>query len=108
RSGEWRSTPVNVLTVEGDRFLVAPRGEAQWVRNVRAAGGGELRVGRQVEAFTATELADADKPVVLRPYLRRWGFEVGTFFDGVDADASDEELVAAGPKHPVFRLASAP
>jgi hypothetical protein len=44
-SGEWRSTPVNLLTFEGERFLVAPRGETQWVRNLRVAGTGELRVG---------------------------------------------------------------
>src|SRR5882672_1042269 len=57
-SGQWRSNPVNVLTYEGRRYLVAPRGQTQWVRNLRAAGGGELRVGRRVETFTATELAD--------------------------------------------------
>ena len=49
-SGEWRSTPVNLLTLDGDRFLVAPRGQTQWVRNLRVAGGGELRVGRRVRA----------------------------------------------------------
>jgi len=65
-SGLWRTTPVNPLTLNGERYLVAPRGETQWVRNMRAAGGGELRVGRRAEPFTATELADADKPPVLR------------------------------------------
>jgi deazaflavin-dependent oxidoreductase (nitroreductase family) len=103
-SGEWRSTPVNLLTVDGEQYLVAPRGTTQWVRNVRVAGGGELRLGRQVDAFRAEELADADKPAVLRPYLRLWKAETGTFFEGLDADASDAELVAAGPKHPVFRI----
>ncbi|HYK33328.1 MAG TPA: nitroreductase family deazaflavin-dependent oxidoreductase, partial [Streptosporangiaceae bacterium] len=58
KSGEWRSNPVNVLTHGDSRYLVAPRGHTQWVRNLRAAGGGELRVGRKVERFTATELAD--------------------------------------------------
>jgi len=52
-SGAWRTVPVNLLTVDGERYLVAPRGATQWVRNLRAAGGGELRVGRRVEAFTA-------------------------------------------------------
>jgi deazaflavin-dependent oxidoreductase (nitroreductase family) len=102
RTGEWRSTPVNLLTVDGDRYLVAPRGETQWVRNLRAAGTGELRVGRRTETFTAQELADDAKPAVLRPYLRRWKFEVGRFFDGVDANSSDEELDRIAPKHPVF------
>lgn len=48
-SGEWRSTPVNLLELNGERYLVAPRGVTQWVRNVRVAGGGELRVGHRVE-----------------------------------------------------------
>src|SRR5467141_1590086 len=56
KSGEWRTTPVNPLTLDGERYLVAPRGNTQWVRNMRVAGGGELRVGRRVEKFTATEL----------------------------------------------------
>lgn len=103
-SGEWRSTPVNLLTVDGEQYLVAPRGTTQWVRNVRAAGGGELRLGRRVDAFRAEELADVDKPAILRPYLALWKAETGTFFEGLDADATDAELVAAGPKHPVFRI----
>src|SRR6266568_4552597 len=71
-SGQWRSNPVNLLTVDGQRYLVAPRGHTQWVRNLRAVGGGELRVGRKVERFTAAELADDQKPPILRAYLRRW------------------------------------
>lgn len=103
-SGEWRTTPVNLLTVDGERYLVAPRGVTQWVRNIRAAGGGELRVGRRVEQITVTELADGEKATVLREYLRRWAFEVGRFFEGVDASASDEQLAAIAPGFPVFRL----
>ncbi len=104
RSGEWRTTPVNVLTLDGARYLVAPRGQAQWVRNLRVTGGGELRVGRRTEAFTAAELTDADKTPVLRAYLRRWSFEVGQFFDGLDADSPEDEVRAAAPGFPVFRL----
>ena len=89
-SGAWRTVPVNLLVVDGERYLVAPRGTTQWVRNLRAAGGGELRVGRRVEKFTAEELGDDAKPAVLRAYLRRWAFEVGVFFDGVDASSSDD------------------
>jgi deazaflavin-dependent oxidoreductase (nitroreductase family) len=103
-SGEWRTVPVNLLTVDGERYLVAPRGLTQWVRNVRAAGGGELRVGRRVEEFTVDELTDDEKPAILRAYLRRWKFEVGVFFDGVDASASDEKLREIAPGYPVFRL----
>ena len=103
-SGQWRSNPVNVLTVDGRRYLVAPRGHTQWVRNLRAAGGGELRVGRKAEKFTATELTDSDKPGVLRAYLRRWKFEVGVFFDGINADAPDSKLLEIAPGYPVFLI----
>ncbi len=104
-SGEWRSTPVNLLTLEETRYLVAPRGVTQWVRNLRVAGTGELRVGRHTEAFRATEVADAEKVPILRAYLRRWKAEVGVFFDGVSAASSDDELLRIAPDHPVFRLA---
>jgi deazaflavin-dependent oxidoreductase (nitroreductase family) len=106
KSGEWRSTPVNLLTHDGRRYLVAPRGETQWVRNLRVAdGSGELRLGRRVEAFHATEIADADKEDVLRAYLKRWKAEVGVFFDGVAADSPAEDVRRIAPKHPVFVLA---
>jgi deazaflavin-dependent oxidoreductase (nitroreductase family) len=104
KSGEWRSTPVNLLTYEGNRYLVSPRGHTQWVRNMRVAGGGELRVGRRVERFTATELPDEQKPALLRGYLRRWKFEVGMFFDGIGPDASDEKLLEIAPGYPVFQI----
>jgi len=103
-SGEIRSTPVNVLTIGERRYLVAPRGVTQWVRNVRVAGSCDLRVGRRVEHVQLVELDDVAKPEVLRSYLRRWRWEVGQFFDGVGPDASDEELLAAAPKHPVFEI----
>jgi len=104
-TGEWRSTPVNLLTFEGERYLVAPRGVTQWVRNLRAADGhGELHLGRRVEPFRATELADDAKPDVLRAYLKRWKMEIGVFFDGVGPDASDEKLRQIAPGYPVFRI----
>ncbi len=104
-SGEPRRVPVNLLTFEGQHFLVSPRGNGQWVRNVRANGGRlDLLLGRRRTAQIATELADVDKVPVLRAYLRRWKAEVGVFFDGVGADSSDEELLAIAPKHPVFVL----
>ncbi len=107
-SGQPRRTPVNLLDFEGERYLVAPRGETQWARNLRASGEGRLLVGKHSEGFTATELGDDEKAPVLRAYLKRWKFEVGVFFDGVGPDSSDEELRDAAPKHPVFRLDTSP
>jgi deazaflavin-dependent oxidoreductase (nitroreductase family) len=105
KTGQPRETPVNLLTHQGETYLVAPRGITQWVRNLRAAGKGTLRVGRHVDSFRAQELPDSEKPDVLRAYLRRWKMEVGVFFDGVDANSSDQELLRIAPDHPVFRIA---
>ncbi|HEX5308549.1 MAG TPA: nitroreductase family deazaflavin-dependent oxidoreductase [Solirubrobacteraceae bacterium] len=109
KSGEPRRTPVNLLTFQGERYLVAPRGDTQWARNLRAAGEGRLLIGpRRSERFAASELSDEHKPPVLRAYLQRWKLEVGAFFDGVGPESSDSELLAESAKHPVFRLSSAP
>ncbi len=105
KTGEPRTVPVNLLTYENTRYLVAPRGETQWVRNLRAAGGvGELLLGKRVETFRSTELTDDEKPDVLRAYLKRWKAEVGVFFDGVSAKAPADDVARIAPKHPVFRL----
>ena len=103
KTGMVHEVPVNPIEVEGARYLVAPRGETQWARNLRATGVAELRVGRQREQIRVTELADEAKLPVLRAYLRRWQRETGRFF-GVDANASDEELRRRAPDHPVFRI----
>jgi deazaflavin-dependent oxidoreductase (nitroreductase family) len=104
KSGEIRTTVVNLLDVDGVRYLVAPRGTTEWVRNLRVAGGGELRVGRRVEGFTGRELTDDEKLPVLRAYLVRWAFEVGRFFDGLTAESADDELRAAAPGFPAFEV----
>lgn len=103
-TGTWRTVPVNLLTVDGVSYLVAPRGVTQWVRNLRAAGAGELRVGRRVQPFTAEELPDEAKPAILRAYLRRWKFEIGAFFDGIGPDATNEQFAAIAAGYPVFRV----
>jgi len=103
-SGQWRTTPVNLLTYDGRRFLVAPRGATQWVRNLRAVGTGELRLGRGAEPFRGRELTDDEKVPILRAYLKRWKAEVGIFFDGTGPDSSDEELLAIAPNHPAFEV----
>jgi deazaflavin-dependent oxidoreductase (nitroreductase family) len=104
RSGAPRRTPVNLLVLDGERYLVAPRGETQWVRNLRASGEGRLLVGRRSEPFTGEEVDDEHKVPILRAYLERWKAEVGVFFDGVGPDSSEQELRSVAPKHPVFRL----
>jgi deazaflavin-dependent oxidoreductase (nitroreductase family) len=104
KTGEPRRTPVNLLTLDGTRYLVAPRGNTQWVRNFRASGEGKLWLGKRAEPFTATELTDDEKPPVLRAYLKRWKAEVGVFFGGVGPDSSEEDLRRIAPDHPVFRL----
>jgi deazaflavin-dependent oxidoreductase (nitroreductase family) len=103
-TGEPRRTPVNLLELDGSRYLVAPRGHTQWVRNMRVSGGGALLLGRRREPFRATEVDDDAKAPVLRAYLRRWKAEVGMFFDGVGPDSPDSELRRIAPDHPVFRL----
>jgi deazaflavin-dependent oxidoreductase (nitroreductase family) len=103
-SGEWRTTPVNLLELGGSRYLVSPRGNTQWARNLRAAGTGELRVGGKVEAFRARELEEDEKVPVLRSYLKLWKFEVGTFFEGVGPDSTDAELRAVADRHPAFQI----
>lgn len=104
KSGEWRQTPVNPLPFEGRRYLVAPRGTTQWVRNMRVSGGGRLARGRKVEEFRASEVPLAERPPLLRAYLAKWKWEVGAFFDGVGPEASDEELLRIAPDHPAFLI----
>jgi deazaflavin-dependent oxidoreductase (nitroreductase family) len=104
-SGMPRRTPVNLLAFEGARYLVAPRGHTQWVRNLRAAGEGDLLLGARRERFRAVEVADADKEPILRAYLRRWKWEVGQFFGGVGPDSTSDEIARIAPDHPVFRIA---
>ena len=93
-SGEWRTVPVNVLELDGQRYLVAPRGDTQWVRNLRATGRGELRWRGRVEPFRAIEIPDNERPRVIEAYLARWGYQVKGYFKALP-DPAD---------HPVFRI----
>jgi deazaflavin-dependent oxidoreductase (nitroreductase family) len=104
KSGQWRTNPVNLLEFQGQRYLVAPRGVTEWVRNIRASGAAELRLGPRSEPVRVTELTDAEKPALLRHYLRRWKWEAGQFFGGVGADASEADIERIAPNHPVFRI----
>jgi deazaflavin-dependent oxidoreductase (nitroreductase family) len=93
-SGQWRTVPVNVLELDGERYLVAPRGDTEWVRNLRVTGRGELRRRARAEPFRATELRDEEKPRVIEAYLARWGYQVKRYFDALPRPAD----------HPVFRI----
>ena len=104
KTGNPQSVPVNLLPLHGERFLVAPRGNTQWVRNVRAAGEAQLRVGRRVETVRLVEVPADRRVPVLRVYLTRWGWEVGRFVEGLTKRSTDAELAAAAPGMPVFRL----
>ena len=104
KSGEWRTVPVNPLTIGDARYLVAPRGTTEWVRNLRVARTGELRLGSKVESFRAEEVSDAEKPEILRNYLKHWKTETGIFFGGVSDTSPDEDLRRIAPEHPVFRI----
>jgi len=104
RSGKEYTTPVNPLTFEGARYLVAPRGETQWVRNIRASGEGELRLGGKRERIRVREVPDEEKEPILRAYLKKWKWEVGQFFQGVSHDSPAEEVRGIAGLHPVFRI----
>ena len=106
KTGQLRRVPVNLLQHNGELYLVAPRGETEWVRNVRADGGRlSLILGRRRQEMVAAEIEDEDKVPILRDYLRRWKAEVGVFFDGVGPDSSDSDIAGIAGRHPVFQLA---
>lgn len=105
KSGQERSTPVNPLRVDGQLYLVAPRGQTQWVRNVRHNPQVTLRSGRSQSSYKTEEVDAVSAVPVMRYYMKRWAWEVGSFFpEGVSAKSTDDELAAIIPDHPVFRL----
>jgi deazaflavin-dependent oxidoreductase (nitroreductase family) len=103
-SGRTRIVVVNVLRHRGRRYLVSPRGTTQWVRNLRFAGEGELRVGKRSERFRAVEVPEAERPPLLRAYLRQWRPDGATVLEGVGAGAPDSELLRIAPAYPVFLI----
>jgi len=103
-SGQPRRTPVNLLQLDGEEYLVSPPGNTQWVRNIRAAGTARLLRGRRARDIRVTEIGDAAKLPMLRAYLQRWGGALGRYFDGVNGKSSDAELLRIAPAHPVFQL----
>jgi hypothetical protein len=94
------------MELDGERYLVAPRGNTQWVRNVRAAGGGELHLGKRVEVVELAELPVDQRVPVLRVYVTKWGWEVGRFVEGLSKKSTDAEIAAVAPGMPVFRVST--
>lgn len=80
-SGEERSVPVNVLEHDGNRYLLSPRGETDWVKNLRAAGEGELRRKGQSERFSAREVGVDERPELIDAYRGKWDSQVRRFFE---------------------------
>ena len=101
-SGRLWSTPVSIVRLNGERWLVAPYGERNWVRNARAAGWVELRRGRARDRLAVCEVGPAESVPVLREYVRL-GRVTRPFFD-VSLESTDGEWLAEAPRHPVFRL----
>ncbi|MGO8769116.1 MAG: nitroreductase/quinone reductase family protein [Mycobacterium sp.] len=106
KSGKQRAVVINLLTIDGVDYVVAPRGNTQWVRNVRAAGVVEVGPRWRRRRTQVTEVDDAAKPELLRAYLARWYRQVKDYVGGLTPDSSDEQLLAAAPTIPVFRLAA--
>lgn len=104
KSGKRRSVVINLLTVDGVDYLVAPRGNTEWVRNVRAAGELELGPRWRPRPVRVTEIPDAAKPALLHRYLQRWYWQVKGHMAGLTPDSSDAELRGGAPSIPVFSL----
>lgn len=104
KTGKRRSVVINLLTVDGVDYVVAPRGNTEWVRNVRAAGRVQLGPRWRRTPARVTEISDDAKPALLRRYLQRWYWQVKGHVSGLTPDSSDEELRNAAPSIPVFSL----
>jgi len=104
KSGKQRGVVINLLTADGVDYLVSPRGNTQWARNVRAAGVVEMGPRWRSERLRVSEVDDAAKPEVLRRYLARWYWQVKGYVAGLTPESSDEQLRAAAPYIPVFVL----
>ncbi len=103
RTGRVYSTPVNVLELTGQRFLVAPRGRTQWVRNAEAAGEVVLEKGRTRERFRLRPVPREEKPAILSAYLDRFRPTVQRYFP-VPAGSGPEALANLADRYPVFEL----
>lgn len=104
KTGKQRAVVVNLLTIDGVAYLVSPRGNTQWARNVRAAGVVEVGPRWRRRRLQAVEVDDAAKPPLLKRYLDRWYWQVKGYVAGSTPESSDDELRASAPSIPVFVL----
>jgi len=103
KSGRMYSAPVDVLDVGTRRFLIAPRGRTQWVRNAEASGRVFLKKAGRREEFGVRAVADADKPELLKAYLDRFKTTVQRYFP-VPAGSAASAFVDVASGYPVFEL----
>jgi deazaflavin-dependent oxidoreductase (nitroreductase family) len=103
KSGKLYSMPVNLLEIEGKRFLVAPRGQTQWVRNAEAAGEIVLKKGSFRQSFRLRAIPDADKPQYLKLYLDTFKTTVQRYFP-VPAGSEVQAFASVAGNYPVFEL----
>jgi deazaflavin-dependent oxidoreductase (nitroreductase family) len=103
KSGRVFSTPVDLLDFQGKRWLVAPRGRTQWVRNAEAAGEVTLKRGGTLQHFRLRPLLDAEKPEILKAYLENFRREVQRYFE-VPAGSAAQDFAPVTPSYPAFEL----
>jgi len=103
KSGKVYSAPVNLIAVDGHDYLVAPRGETNWVRNARAAGRIALVKGRTRRDFTLREIAAADRPPILKAYLDRYAPTVQRYFP-IQKGSPAGSFTELAERYPVFEL----
>jgi deazaflavin-dependent oxidoreductase (nitroreductase family) len=103
KSGKTYSTPIDLLELGGKRFLVAPRGHTQWVRNAEAAGEVTLKKGSKRQKFRLRALLDQEKPEILKAYLDQFRREVQSYFP-VAAGSPVEAFQELVQSYPAFEL----
>ncbi len=103
KTGKLYSTPINLLELNGKKYLVAPRGRTQWVRNAEAAGEITLKKGSKREKFRLRPLTDGEKPPILKSYLDTFRREVQRYFP-IPAGSPVEDFAAISGSYPAFEL----
>ncbi len=98
RSGKIQKIPLNVLEIDGNRYLVSPRGQTDWALNLREAGTARLHVKGRIESISVTEVADTDKPEIIEAYKERW----------LGPTKGQWKALPDPADHPVFRIEVAP